>query len=651
MRIFHIITIWSIMVSLSFAGMLAPGIGLRGTYYSKPDMSGTRVVKYDTAINMAWKEDAGPITDFKPGAFSILWRGYLLPAFSETYTFTATATGGVRLIVNNKRVFDDWSAKDTPIRTGTVDLKADKLVYIVFQTTQPAGAGSVQLQWSSPSLPIENIPAVRMYPPVFAPDQFVYCDNPDIRTSAIYSTNLMDTPKKLTVEGSYKPVFSPDGKKILFQTFKNLSYSNPGIYRLTFSTMEQIRLTKPEGDKYDPAFSADGRTIAFVTQIGTVYEIYTMRSDGGGRTKIVSDNYENRHPVANADGSVIIYQSKRDGVWNLYSVTISDDGNTEKQLTTLEGTEPTINRRGDKIVFISSRSGRPQLYSMGIDGANQTIIPTPGIVSQPFFTPNIEFMAYLEKNAAGKTDMFAMDLDDRIPCQVTANGKLVSAAISYSQQLPITDGLVIWLNAQDASSLGIDETGRITSWTDSYRNVLTATQPNIGECPYYKADGINGNPTVYFDNNRLYLPDLSPGWTKNEGTFIVLYSPVSADSYTIIHQNNGGGSEHWRYNGNGDGYVGLFMPNRHENYPSQMPNNGPTTLTLISGDKYTAYINGNAQPPRDPNFLAPTTMTLGSGGDSAPIRGHIAEIVIYNRALSDAERLIVEQYFKSLYGM
>jgi hypothetical protein len=83
------------------------------------------------------------------------------------------------------------------------------------------------------------------------------------------------------------------------------------------------------------------------------------------------------------------------------------------------------------------------------------------------------------------------------------------------------------------------------------------------------------------------------------------------------------------------------MPNRHENYPQAMPIDGPSILTLISGNRYTAYINGNAQPPRDPNFLIPTTLTLGAGGDSSPLKGHIAEMVFYNRALSDAERMTI----------
>jgi Tol biopolymer transport system component len=467
MRGIFLLLILSLFVSIAGAGMLAAGGGLRGLYCSLPDMAGTRVVKYNVGANISWKEDVGVIPEFKAGPFSAIYRGYLLPGFSESYTFTVATSGGVLLIVDNQRLIDDWTPKAGAVRTGTVTLKADKLTPIIIQTTQPAGAGALQLQWSSPSLAIENIPITRMYPPVFAPAQFVYSDNPDIKSSALYLTNLTDTPKKLTVEGSYKPVFSPDGKKVLFQTFKNLSYSNPGIYRYTFSTQEQMKLSKSDGDKCDASYSADGKTIVYVNQAGGAYEIWTMRHDGGGRVKIVSDNNENRHPAINADGSLIIYQSKRDGVWNLYSVSITENGNEEKQLTTLEGTEPALNPTGDKVVFISSRGGHPQLYVMNIDGSEQVILcTTPGEPSQLFFTPNRDTVAYLEKSAAGKTDLHVLDFTDRIPCQLTANGNITSAAAVYGvlQQLPY------YTQGGRVTNLIWDDDGTFTTNDVSYYN-------------------------------------------------------------------------------------------------------------------------------------------------------------------------------------
>jgi hypothetical protein len=642
MRIFSVFAIYIVLVSFCFAGMLAPGIGLRGSYYQKADLSGTAIVKYDPAVNLEWKEDAGPIKEIKPGAFSVQWRGYLMPQFSESYTFTVKSAGGIRLFINNKRVIDDWGAKSGAEKTGTVDLKADRLVAVILQFTHPVGTGSIQLQWSSPSLPIELIPTNRMYPPVFAPTTIVYCDNPDIRTSALYMTDFTDTPKKLTVEGSFKPVFSPDGKKVLFQTTKNLSYSTPGIYRYSLNNQEQIRLTRAEGEKYEPSFSADGRTISFVTQLGATYEIWTMRADGGSRVKLVSDGYENRHPVLNADASVVVYQSKRDGVWNIYSLTISDDGNVEKQLTTLEGTEPSINRRGDKIVFISSRSGRPQLYVMGIDGSNQTLVSaTPGEISQPFFTPNRDYVAYLEKNTAGKTDLYAIDIDDKIPCQFTTNGKIVNATIAYNQQLPVTDGLSLWLNAQEVSSLVINTDGKVSNWDDCFRTGMSAVQPNVDRQPLLVNNAINGLSALRFDGIDDFMD------TTVQCKVVEMYAVFKVRTDVFNGYKN--------LLGNKPGYNRLWFLESgqtffHSNpYPLAVWRNG----TPVTEEPYNIgpinewmILTGDAANPDDNRIYQ-----ICAAEDSYFSDFDVAEIVCYSSALSPTDRNAVITSLKAKYGI
>ena len=50
-------------------------------------------------------------------------------------------------------------------------------------------------------------------------------------------------------------------------------------------------------------------------------------------------------------------------------------------------------------------------------------------------------------------------------------------------------------------------------------------------------------------------------------------------------------------------------------------------------------------------FFLPTTLTVGFGGDGGFFKGDIAELAIFNRALSDEERQMVENYFRGLYGL
>ena len=544
MRFFIIVTILFSTLAMSLAAMLAPGVGLRGTYFDQANLSGTKAIRYDPTINLHWDADAAPLAEMKPAAFSVQWRGYILPQFSEAYTFTVTTAGGVRLFVNNKRVIDDWGAVPDQRIATPIMLTANQLTPVMLEITHPAGAGEVKLQWSSKSLPKEIIPTPRLYPPMFAPAQLVFCEQNEPRNSALFITNIFDMPKKLTVDGSFKPVFSPDGYKLLFSTVKNTSYSDSGIYSFELQARNLLRLTRVEGEKFDPSFSVDGYTIVFVSKVGTVYEIWSMRSDGVGRVKIVADAFENRHPIIGSDGSMIYYQSKRDGIWNIYSVKY--DGTAEKQLTTLGGSEPTMNRRGDKIVFVSARSGLAQLYSMDINGENQVLLcKTPGEVSQPCYIANGNAITFLQKNADKKTDLYLVDPDDKIPCQLTIRGTIVSAALAYNLEVPL-EGITFWFSAQETGTLTIDANDRISSWEDNTHNGMKATQVNIDKQPKMVQNAINGFSALRFDGTNDVLETITP--SKVAEMYVVFRVPTDVfTNYKNVLGSKPGGNRLWLF--------------------------------------------------------------------------------------------------------
>lgn len=544
MRFFLTVAVLFSTLAMSLAAMLAPGVGLRGAYFEQANLSGTKAIRYDATLNLQWNADAAPLAEMKPAAFSVQWRGYILPQFAESYNFTVTTAGGVRLFVNNKRVIDDWGAIPDQRISTPIALTANQLVPVMLELTHPAGAGEVKLQWSSKSLPKEIIPTLRLYPPMFAPAQLVFCEQIEPRSSALFMTNILDLPKKLTVDGSFQPVFSPDGYKLLFSTIKNTAYSDTGIYSFELQARNLLRLSRLEGEKFDPSFNVNGYTIAFVSKIGTVYEIWSMRSDGVGRVKIVADAFENRHPIISSDGSMVYYQSKRDGIWNIYSVKF--DGTAEKQLTTLGGTEPTMNRRGDKIVFVSARSGLAQLYSMDINGENQILLcQTPGEVSQPCYIANGNAVTFLQKNADKKTDLYLVDPDDKIPCQLTIRGTIVSAALAYNLEVPM-EGISFWFNAQEASSFTIDINNRVSSWEDSTRNGIKATQTNIDRQPKIIPNAINGLSALRFDGANDFLETNTP--CKVAEMYAVFKVPAEAfNNYKNVLGNKPGSNRPWLF--------------------------------------------------------------------------------------------------------
>ncbi len=637
-----------LLLSAAWAELLAPGTGVRASFYATPDLSGPAVVKYTPSIDLTWAADAGPVPELKAGAFSALWEGYFRPAVTATYIFSVTTSGGARMLVNDKWIIDDVKPAPSRTLTGTMALTAGKLVTFRLRLTQPAGAGALTVKAAAGKALATSLPATRLYPPLFIPSWLVYADTADPHTSALYLTGLDGTAKEVAVKGSNQPCLSPDGRRLLFSTTVNLSYTAASIYRVATTGEGRTPLARAGGVKCDPVFSGSGQTLAYTAITADGWEVWTMRTDGSGRAQVLSSTDEVRHPAVSRNGDFVIYQAKRNGQVNIYRA--QPDGSDEKALTIAGGSEPALSPRGDKVVFLATRGGKQGLYTIDPDGKNETaVLTTLGTLAQPFFVANSRQVGYLERDAVGHSDLFVVDLRDNVPCRMTATGKIYAASLAPQLVLPAGDALALWLNALRGDTLDLDADGHVNTWTDCVRG-LTVTPDNAGTRPFFHKDGLNGNATVGFDGNALmHVPDISAGWTAGEGTLVALFVP-RADAFTVLHQENAGG-EWWRYNGNGDAYIGIFTNGRNENYPSQMPNTGTVLLTIISGQQYTAWINGTAQAPRGAGFHMPTTLLLGGGGDAPRFNGDLAQLAIFNRALNEDERQAVETYFRALYGL
>jgi hypothetical protein len=637
-----------VLLSAAWAQLLAPGMGVRASFFATPDLSGAAVVRYTPTLDLAWAADAAPIPDLKPGAFSVLYEGYYRPEQTGTYTFTVATTGGVRLLVKDKWVVDDWTPKGARTLTGTVALTAGTLTLFRLRFTHPAGAGSLKLIAAPGKALGAKLTSSQLYPPLFAPSWLVYADTLDLRTSALYLTPLDGTPREVAVKGSNQPCLSPDGRRLLFSTTANLAYPAAGIYKVMISGEGRAPLTRAGGVKCDPAFSGSGQLVAYTMISPGTWELWTMRADGSNRALVLKSTDETRHPGISRDGEFLVYQGTRNGQTNVYRVQA--DGSEEKPLSNDGGREPAVSPRGDKVAYVAQRGGRWGLYTVDPDGKNETqVLASLGVLSQPFFVTNSRQLAYLERDPKGNSDLFLLDLNDRVPCRVTATGKVFAATLAPQLMLPAGDSLAVWFNALRADTLDLDPDGRVNGWTDCAR-ALVAAPVDPGTRPFFHKDGLNGNASVGFDGTALLrTPDISAGWVAQEGTMVALFMP-RADAFTVAHQENSGG-EWWRYNGNGDAYIGIFTGGRHENYPAQMPTTGTVLLTIISGGQYTAWINGTVQPPRGPAFRTPNTLLIGGGGDAPRFNGELAQLAIFNRALNEDERLAVEAYFRSLYGL
>src|SRR5690606_2959583 len=75
------------------------------------------------------------------------------------------------------------------------------------------------------------------------------------------------------------------------------------------------------GSSYDPAWSPDGRFIAYaVERSGDGFEIYVMGADGSNPTRVTNSQGSNESPSWSPDSRHVMFMSTRNGRGQLWSV-------------------------------------------------------------------------------------------------------------------------------------------------------------------------------------------------------------------------------------------------------------------------------------------------------------------------------------------
>ena len=126
------------------------------------------------------------------------------------------------------------------------------------------------------------------------------------------------------------PAWSPDGRKIAFVRL-NASFGTP-IYVVDADGSGLRNLTpKPVGAfAYTPAWSPDGRKLAFTSERDGNSEVYVMNANGSGRRSLTRNPAFDADPAWSPDGRKIAFVSNRDGSYGVY--VMNADGSGQRRL-------------------------------------------------------------------------------------------------------------------------------------------------------------------------------------------------------------------------------------------------------------------------------------------------------------------------------
>ena len=114
---------------------------------------------------------------------------------------------------------------------------------------------------------------------------------------------------QLTDSGGSHPAWSPNGRRLAFSSSRD---GDDEIYVMNADGTDQTRLTNNPASDGAPAWSPDGAKIVFQSNRDGNREIYVMSANGSGQIRLTNNPAADSNPAWSPDGSTIAFDSDRD---------------------------------------------------------------------------------------------------------------------------------------------------------------------------------------------------------------------------------------------------------------------------------------------------------------------------------------------------
>jgi Tol biopolymer transport system component/DNA-binding winged helix-turn-helix (wHTH) protein len=151
----------------------------------------------------------------------------------------------------------------------------------------------------------------------------------------------------------------------------------PGSDRNTSRSLA-VRLISSSGVQGDPAYSSDGRKLAFHSDRSGTFQIWTCNADGSDMMRLTSmAGGLTGTPRWSPNGSMIAFDSRASGSGNAEIFVVPASGGAVRRITqsTFNDVVPSWSRDGKWIYFGSSRSGEPQIWKVSAESGETASRP------------------------------------------------------------------------------------------------------------------------------------------------------------------------------------------------------------------------------------------------------------------------------------
>ncbi|PYP75039.1 MAG: hypothetical protein DMD25_13940 [Gemmatimonadetes bacterium] len=202
------------------------------------------------------------------------------------------------------------------------------------------------------------------------------------------------------------------------------------VYAIDQDGADQKLVSSSDHQAMSPAWARDGRRFAYMEFWEGHGRLFVQEVASGKRAPVATTGQAlDFTPAFSPDGKTLAFSRATEEGTDLYTVNFKD-GCCLQRLTVgrfYDNLSPTYSPDGQRIAFVSTRAGLPQIYAMAADGTDQQLFApfdygATGSSNAPEWSPDGQTVAF-HRDVGGTLQVFVLDVRTRAVRQLTSVGR------------------------------------------------------------------------------------------------------------------------------------------------------------------------------------------------------------------------------------